>query len=140
MGEARRRQQLPRIARNIPSLDAWIGDVKAEGFIDFVDRMAKASDAALKVHGEDTARLSRLLKTQLIAVMESIREEHARGHDAATSLLGLSRCMGAAAIYFLAGCGDETSPPCREAVPILLEEFREGLKLAADQIEDAEHG
>ncbi len=136
MGEAKRRREAP-IAANVPDLAEYIGDRRANGFKDFVARMLVAEDAALKCGSSPSEQmLLRLIRTQLVATMESLRIEEEKGGDVVVMASLLPRAMGVAAMNCLAGLLRE-DVPARDFAVTLTESFRFAAKQAAEQIDAA---
>lgn len=136
MGEAKRRSA-PRIASNVPRLDAYLGEDRGEGFEDFVSRMLAADNILLKCGGSPSEMiLLRLIRVQLVAVMESLRVEDEAGGDRVTMMTMLPRAMGIAAMNGLASFLKD-DVVLREFATVLVEEFRFAAKEVADQIERA---
>lgn len=136
MGEAKRRREAP-IAAKVPDLAEYIGERRADGFKDFVGRMLVAEEAALNCGASPSEQmLLRLVRTQLVATMESLRIEEEKGGDVAVMATMLPRAMGVAAMNCLAGVLKQDAP-ARDFAVLLTEEFRFAAKQAAEQIDAA---
>jgi hypothetical protein len=139
MGEARRKNAagLDRaMNRKLPSLDEHLGEGRGEGFVDWVERMFALDYAMLKAGTEQEQLFVRLLRAQMVAAVESLRQEAEAGGDAVKLIQLLPRTMGTVSMYALASILKDDAP-LRDFATTLFEEFRFGAKEAADQIAEA---
>lgn len=132
MGEAKRREA--RIAKPVPSLAAYLGERRADGFVDWCERMMAADDSMLKADASSTAQiLIRLLRVQMVAAVESLRVEDEAGRDHVEMITHLPRAMGIVAMNALA-CILKDDADVRDFAVTITEEFRFAAKEVADQI------
>lgn len=144
MGEAKRRGLHRTMNRPLPSLDAHLGSDRGEAFIDWAEQMFVADYASLKAGTELERIFVRLMRTQMVAAVESLRTEQAAGGDVIKLIGMLPRVMGTCCMYAIASALKDDAP-LREFATMLVEEFRFGAKEAADQIaesieREASHG
>jgi hypothetical protein len=120
--------------RTIPSLDQYLDGTRGETFEAWVSLLLETEANASTERERKALRLMRLL---VIAIVEGMNREvpaDAQPADAAETFLLIPRAAGYAAINAWASvCVDDA--PMRRIIPMLVEEFRHGAKLAADQLE-----
>lgn len=122
--------------RKLPSLDEHLGEGRGEAFEDWAERMFALDYAMLKAGTEQEQQFVRLMRTQMVAAVESLRQEAEGGGDAVKLILLLPRTMGLVSMYALASILKDEAP-LRDFATLLHEEFRFGAKEAADQIAEA---
>lgn len=133
MGEAKRRKAFERLAnRPLPTLDEYLDGARGEGFVDWAERMFAVAETG----SPEQRLLFRLLKVQMVAAVESLRQEDQADGDRIKMIQCLPRAMAVAAMYAFTSIVKDDAPH-REFATVLTEEFRFAAKESADQIASA---
>jgi hypothetical protein len=121
------------IDRPLPSLGAWLGEIRADLFEEWVADNLRLQGELDKPEEQQAARL---IKTMSIACVEALRIETER-HDAETvrAALMLARVTGFT-VYCANVCAidSDSKPPWLRIARILAEEFEHGAKMAARSV------
>lgn len=116
--------------RPLPSLAAWLGDGRADGFEAWVKQTVLDEQKATTA---DEKAMLRILRTLAIAMIETMRIESERhGRDDAETVLMLARAAGVTAIGAVISLVDtDKKPPLLTLVRLFSDEFKHGAKLMA---------
>lgn len=121
--------------RPLPSLAAWLGDGRADGFEDWV---AQTVFDEQKAATADEKAMLRILRTLAIAMIETMRIESERhGREDYETALMLARAAGVTAIGAVISLVDtDKKPPLLTLARLFSDEFKHGAKLMARTVRD----
>lgn len=135
---------LPEMRHPLPTLDQWLDRQGYTGRAEDFEAIAELARRTLALSDSgaltaDELSFLRMWKGFLVAAVELSNIEAKHGRTSLQIVQTLPRVLAAAAMYSCASVFDADTP-WRDLAKVMIEEFRIGANVGADQLHEASHG